>query len=78
MADIEVRQFLVKVWQGQPIKVKDFLSLGERFDFETLIEVLRDLTEENLRQRITVNEAEEKLEESLLLKERRKKCSNPC
>lgn len=69
---MSIRQILVSVWQDKPLKVKDFLFLVDRFDLKTAIEVLRDLTLSNINQRITVNEAEEKLEESLFLRARRR------
>lgn len=59
------RQILVSVWQRRCIKVDDFLSLIDRFDFEVVVEVLKDLSEGV----ITVNEAEEELRER-----RKKKC----
>ncbi|MFH1841503.1 MAG: hypothetical protein ABH800_01955 [Candidatus Nealsonbacteria bacterium] len=58
------RQILVSVWQGRCIKVDDLLSLVDRFDFEVVVDVLRDLS----NRIITVAEAEQDLIE------RRKKC----
>lgn len=59
------RQILVSVWQDKPLKVDDFLSLIDRFDFEIVVEVLKDLNEKA----ITVSEAEEELR-----KRRKGKC----
>lgn len=59
-----IRQILVSVWQDRPLKVKDFLSLVDRFDFEVVVEVLKDLS----KRVITVNEAEQDL------KKGRKRC----
>ncbi len=59
-----IRQILVSVWQDKPLKVKDFLSLVDRFDFEVVVEVLKDLS----KRVITVNEAEQDL------KKGRKRC----
>jgi len=59
------RQILVGVWQGKCIKVNDFLSLIDRFDFEAVVDVLRNLDDRI----ITVNEAEDDLRGG------RKKCT---
>ncbi len=59
------RQILVSVRQGRCIKVNDFLSLIDKFDFEVVVDVLRDLDDRV----ITINEAEEDLRRG------RKKCN---
>jgi hypothetical protein len=51
------RQILVSVWQKKPLYVNDFLALIARFDFEVVVDVLRDLNDRV----ITVNEAEDNL-----------------
>lgn len=56
---MSTRQILVSVWQNKPLKVKDFLSLLEKFDFEIVVDTLRALDEKA----ITVNDAEEMLQE---------------
>jgi len=62
---MNTRQILVGVWQGRCVKVDDFLFLIDRFDFEIVVEVLKDLNEKV----ITVSEAEEELR-----KRRKGKC----
>lgn len=54
---MSTRQILVSVWQKKPLYVNDFLFLIDKFDFEVVVDTLRDLN----NRIITINEAEEDL-----------------